>query len=442
MEEYHGTFGSPYRREEKTQSWGDLDEEDPGVLCGFLAPYPAGYFICFLVASEGCFVLAGVLAYEEHAPHLIVGLDTAHPFHRLQQVLISALGFVDTFACMVGVVGLYFTRNVAPAILTATLGISQVMMSTLCIAFVLVWRALLAGLVAPWLGFMMAFEPSQEQESLQAVLGVTYIALNVYLVWVLASVVMAVLRQTMDSEEQIRQRDAQERYERLQLAHTMGYPDVNDMPPSVGMNQVLLGCFPLEITVTTYIVLMCVLCFWWLLKLIFLGHSSGGWAFLTTTPHVSVTFWLEIFIYLLSVTFSVLALSAMVLRNQRVGVQDGMEAMRVQKRCTIIMLIYLIISILRFAFFIPITGMVLVAQDICGLYVRGMSELGIASYANVPVHCSLGELTNLAIIAGTILWDGYLLCGVLWLWEAYRTEYQFHGFTAAKGYGAAEPPAA
>jgi len=119
-----------------------------------------------------------------------------------------------------------------------------------------------------------------------------------------------------------------------------------------------------------------------------------------------------------------------VLARQRQG-DGGAQALNLHKRCTVVVLLYFLISVLRFAFFIPVTGMAFAAKDVCGLYGRGLADIALSGVWGynpaATLHCGPGDLLVLAATLAVLLLDAYLVWGVLRLWHLYRAQYLLSG---------------
>lgn len=211
----------------------------------------------------------------------------------------------------------------------------------------------------------------------------------------------------------------------LEHAHLAGYPNpADEMHQTIDHHPVLFGCLPLEQVVGAYTLAMLLACLWWLVNLFESGYSSGGWAFLTAPLEVNFTFWLEVCVYSITVAFSIFAVLAMIM-NTNAHHYEEEEALKIQKRCTIVILVYFIASIMRFAFFIPITGMVVAAKNVCNFYMKMAANIALdrPKYSiGAPLHCTQEDWLILAGTIGTLLLDAYLVWGVLRLWQTYRAE--------------------
>jgi len=421
--EYPADYLAPSLQEDlfEPAACEEKGDTEPRILCGMLTPVPTGFFISFVIACEGCFVLSNLLGPQSGAPSIIPGLDMRNPFHELQQGLLEAVGIADLFACVATMVGLWLTRKAMPRLLRRCMEVKQAQLSTSCLGLILGYRALLTVLVPFWFGFMIAYDPDQRQGLIVLVMAF-YLAFNVYFVWVVLSVWMYALDESQELESRLQQQDADEKMKLLGQAYAAGYPPASSPSPLImEASPVMFGFLPLERTVTVYIAVLCVACVWWFVHILLYDGSSGGWAFFTRLPPVNLTFWLEIFVYLLTAIFSLIMLATLAFRrDDGEGIE---EPLRVRKRITVMTMLYFIVSLMRFAFFIPITGMAIAMQDLCGLYQHGLWDVSVGRHVNQPVHCTLADGTTLLAVLLTFLLDGYLVWGVLRLWQNLRAKY-------------------
>lgn len=365
-------------------------------------------------------MLANLLGTDSGAPSIMPGLDPKNPFADAQRGLLQAVGIADLAACLVTMTGTWLTRREMPKTLRRCMDIPQARLSTACLASVLTFRALLTVAIAPWFGFMMAFDHQRQHEGVQMFLMVSYITFSGYFVWVLVWILMYAVDESRALEQRLREQDKEERMDLLRQAHLAGYPSSTETPGMImEASPVLFGCLPLERTVTVYIAIVCAACIWFFVRIFFFDGSGGGWAFFTRLPNVNVTFWLEFFLYILTVLFSFFVLHFLVVRREEAEMESPLRA---RKRLTLMLLLYFVVSILRFALFIPVTGMAIVSEDICGLFSHALDDLSLTGYMS-PLHCTSGDSMTLLVVLAIILLDGYLIYGVLQLWQTVRAEY-------------------
>jgi len=387
---------------------------------------PAGYFISFLVALEGVMMLLNRYVFDNtmQTPFLLDSLDDGHnPFSGVLKGLLMALAFGDIALAMGAVLGLYLATRAVPRWLRVPYWV-QTTVPGVTIGALLVWRLLVAVAAAPWVGVWLAFAPPDHDRVGVIVVSIVYIAVNVCIAWSLVPVVSAAARESREMQMHDAEAMEGERQALLARAQIPGYPEVllEDKP-------VLFGCVPLELTVGTYALFLCVGSLWCLVFLISEGRSVGGWAFLTGVPKVDVTLWLEVLIFAITFVFSLLALGTMLVYPRALNeweeeedVQEDLASSR--KRCAHVFLAYLVASVLRFALFIPTTGMALLAEDICGFYSRGVSQILTAATpyrAGAPMRCGHDWLGAISILLVFCV-DAYLIVGSLRLWQRYRAQ--------------------
>lgn len=419
----YGNFDPAVQEDVFTPAKYDDEESDgPRILCG-LTTTPSGLLVSFLFAVEGCFWLANLFAAPSGASSNLPGLHADNPYRNLQEELLQALGLADTAACVLILVGVYLTRNAIPKQVRRFLDVTQVRIASGSLGLALAFRTILLVSISPWFGFMMAYD-NQMYNVLRYIFVVMYMAFIGATLWVLLSITMSSLDIAQKVEERLKREEAEERMNLLGQAYACGYPCPTEPPPLLMEDPpTLFGCLPLERTVTLYMVLVLVACIIWFVRLVLKGGSSGGgWALLTNLPSTGETKMLEIFLYGLTVLATLLTLSVIVIQRRELELTGN--AWRMRKRITVTLLIYYIVSILRFAFFIPITGMAIAAKDVCRLYSHALQDLSITSYFVTPIHCVGDDLVALLLVLGTALLDGYMIFGgVLALWRTTRAQY-------------------
>jgi len=392
-------------------------------MCGLLTPMPAGFLISFLIAVEGCFVLANLFGTQSGASSILPGLQQDNPYRNVQLVLLEAVGIADLVACVALMVGLWLTRKYMPKLVRRFLDVTQVRVALCSVGLTLGFRAVLLVAVAPWLGFMMAFD-NRNNGDIRVMLMVLYLALSTYIVWIIVNIFMDALEATQRLQERLTQMDAEERQNLLGQAYASGWPcPTEDMPKLMEVSPTLFGCLPLEPVVLLYMGATLVASVWWLVDNFLNGGGSGGWAFFTRLPQVKSTLTIEIFIYMMTIVASFLALGVMFFQSHR----DRDDPWRKHKRRTFTTLIYFVVSCMRFAFFFPVTGMAIAAKDVCSMYSRGLSDLSLNTYVIAPLHCSAEDFLTLLSVSVTFVLDAYLIWGVLKLWQTIRTEYVIGG---------------
>lgn len=417
----------PYEYDAQEQGTALGTQESQAVIktLGGVPALPAGYFISFLVALEGVMMLVNRYVFDNtmQSPFLLDALDDGHnPFSGVLKDFLAVLAFGDVTLAVGAVLGLYLATRPLPRSLRVPYWV-QTTVPSLTLGALLAWRLLVAVAAAPWVGVWLAFAPPDYDRVGVILVSIAYIAVNVCIAWSLVPVVAAAAR-----ESQLTQlRDAEvmdgERQALVARAQIPGYPELllEDKP-------VLFGCLPLELTVGAYASFLCIGSLWCLVLLFEEGRSVGGWAFLTGVPKVDVTFWLEVLIFVITFVFSLLAMGAMLFypwANNEWEEEDAQEELASsRKRRTHYFLAYLVASVLRFALFIPTTGMALLAKDICGFYSRGVSQVLTAATpyrAGAPMRCGHDWLGAISVLVVFFV-DAYLIVGSFRLWRRYRAD--------------------
>mmetsp|Transcript_51090 Transcript_51090/g.158274 ORF Transcript_51090/g.158274 Transcript_51090/m.158274 type:complete len:472 (-) Transcript_51090:118-1533(-) len=403
----------------------DDERDEPRIMCGMLTPQPAGFVISFLIACEGCFVLANLIGTQSGASSLLPGLHQKNPYRDVQLVLLEIVGIANLVACLAIMLGLWLSRKPMPKLLRKTLDISQVRIVGSALGFALIYRALLVVVVAPWFGFMMAFE-DRRSSGLRLFLMVAYIAYSAYVLATLFQIVLNAVAECWKLQERLTRQDREERRNLIGQAYSVGWPCPTEPPPLISeATPTLFVCFPLEPMVIFYTGLMVLFCIVWFIHLFLTGGGGGGWAFFTRLPRVHSTLGLEFFVNVVTVLFSLLALSALLFKRQTVEQSDA--PWRTRKRTIVTLLLYFIVSVMRFAFFFPITGMAIAAKDVCGLYTHSIQDLAVSTYVVPPLHCTGGDVWAVASVLVTFCLDAYFIWGVLKLWQISRAEFVVAG---------------
>lgn len=412
----------------------DLNDANEFLCCGLLSPLPAGYCVCFLALVEGLVILFDVMGVIDQDSGLFSGLDQRNPFAAFEWKLLGIMGTGDLVFALFGACGLWLSTNVMP-FTVRYFDLNHASICSTCINLFVVWRGIVAVIVAPWVGLMLAFEPDTYDKTQYVFWTVVYVAACVYVLWVLIFVARACIAESQLVQEFLRM---QARDERQQLVERSRMNDVDITNPE---DTEIFGCLPLEPTLAVYMLVLMLGHFMSLVYLLGSGRTLGGWAFLTQVPNVDMTYWLEALVYFFSSAFSLLGFCGIIFYRSAMDSEDevkqrmlqagsGQDAVgysedlelssKMRKRCAVFVLMYLIETICRFALFFPITGMVLLEKNVCGYYVRGLASVSIAKAASVPMHCTSQDVATVVLLTLVMLLDLYLVNGICRLWFLYR----------------------
>jgi len=404
-------------------------EKDEPVVCGVVPIMTAGYLVCSVVMAEGLFLLLDMGADVSGANVGVVGMDAQNPYHHAQRIVLIVVGFVDVFMALAAAVGLWIAGGAPLEALGDRL---QGNLPAFGIGILLAWRIATTVAIAPWLGFLMAFEPAEYARGQCLLVALAYIALNVYMLWVL-SVTHKEVAQRGAYLQQLLASVQAERF--LLVGRARATPGGDELV----RHPKLLGCVPLELAIAAYALAVCVACTWSFIALCIYGSARGGWAVLTgsVVHHPGGAFWLEAVVYSVPAVLGGLAVSAILTHPQLSQEETGSRA-----RCSFLILLFLIGSIARYAAFIPITAMQLADSDICGLYTYGLSRVASHAAENPlwsTTRCSEHEVVALVAVVLALVLDAYLISGVFRLWQAYHEGQLFAADSAARvkvnGYG-------
>jgi len=199
---------------------------------------------------------------------------------------------------------------------------------------------------------------------------------------------------------------------------------------------------PLEEAIAGYILLVGAFSLYSFVSLVCFGHGTGAWAWITKTPGMRDTVWIEVLLDITGVALACVGLAAVqchrVARsaerrdsaalqnlNQQVAFPAPMNDNRsAKKRATLVFLGFLLFSVLRFLLFVPITGVSLVVSDVCGSYVHIAALISTSRHvvSNLaPMHCAPRDICTLLIVFAVIGLDAYCLSGTYTLWSKYRS---------------------
>lgn len=376
-------------------------------LLGMLTPIPSGYLICAIIAVEGAFLVFDLNDPFGGATTSMTGVTRHNPWYSMQWLLLEVLSLGDLVAAGVGAVGLWLATHSLPLML-GKLQRWDAVLSLSLVGALVAWRVLVTLAVVPWVGFMIAFEPAEYVRWTRILGAVIYLLFNLFLTVLLFSV----FRAASDSNEHLQA----ERQQLLQRAEELKGDRASRK------EVVLVGGLPLEGTVGLYILAVFTISLLLLWKVLSTKNSGAGWAFFSRFAQGATdTYIIEILAYVLSASFAFLAGCAVIVHRIMEGQHDKNTAL-LAKRCTALVLAFSLASLLRFAFFVPITGMALVSGNICGLYVRLMAALSLESRLaqGAALHCTVGDTATVGLMLIVLFVDAYFIRGVLQLWQRYR----------------------
>lgn len=200
---------------------------------------------------------------------------------------------------------------------------------------------------------------------------------------------------------------------------------------------------PLEEAVAVYILLVGVLSVYGICFLIYFHNGAGGWAWVVHVPGWTWSRWIEAALDALALPLVVLGLVAVDMHRQarsaerrsrlqagaqHTGAPDVLpdtseETRRRKKRASLLLLCFTIFDALRFAFFVPVTGLALLTADLCGFYVHGVAgitaEVPLVSQNLAPLYCHTRDVVILLAALAVALFEGYCLYGTYSLWRSY-----------------------
>lgn len=361
-----------------------------GYVCG-IAVIPCSYLVCAYLIFEGLYLLR-----KERPLQLGLAGDSS----KSESGYLYLLAWGDVMAAVIGAIGIWASSKMHSTVAIAGSGI------------LLGWRCLVCVSFAPWAGIMLAFSsPTTDKVSMFAFVCI-YFALSIFLVYILMMAFRQVMSITMCFQQHL---DAQAERKMLLIAgeswagnFDIGGEGMIDME----VEPVLFGVLPLAETVSLYAAVIAAACMWNFLHLMITRESSGGWAFFSSTPEVSTTFWLEILLWPLSFCCAFVGLA---------GASKFCESVFVEeKQSTDSLFVFLLGSMLRFALLFAVTGMSVIEKNTCGFYANGLATLAynspLAPRNGFWIHCLSNEYFFLAGALACCTLDGYLILATFQLW--------------------------
>lgn len=380
---------------------------------GVLTALAAGTLVCCLVLLEGVFVITDSGRGEASRTRAAAGLQVGNSFHRAEWALLEALGIGDLSAAGLGLVGIALAAGTS---LPPNLAMRRESAAGGAVGAMLAWRALVTIAIVPWIGFLLVFDPPEVSRWPRALAALVYLAVNMYLLQVLVHTYVVARRESRLLEEEFSLGIAGDCREALAAgAGRSGLAESN----------VLFWCLPLDLTVAMYAVVSSVASLYRIIALLQTSRSSGGWAWLMTAGDaVTSTFWLEAIGYATTVIIAACAAGAIIahwrLDRKVIEYQEDLAAqVPARRRCAGLLFLFFATSSLRFALWVPVTGMAMAGRDLCGWYVQGLASVALGSRGGsigAADRCSAAELAVLVSSLAFLALDAYLLSAIQHLW--------------------------
>mmetsp|Transcript_15786 Transcript_15786/g.43145 ORF Transcript_15786/g.43145 Transcript_15786/m.43145 type:complete len:502 (-) Transcript_15786:143-1648(-) len=413
-----------------------IDEEMAGYhTCYCLSPIIAGYIICSLTLLEGVVVLAHVTGVIRKDEGLFEGLDSHSPFFNTQWALLGLLGNVDLFAFACGTLGLWLSTNLMPWLFSKYRAWHADFVS-LSVGFLFGWRVLVTIAAPVWVGIMLAFEQASFDTKVYTFWTLVYSAVNLATLWSM----MLIYRVAIAGGKAMEEADRAQAHVERQIFVQHAFARPNDGTPRPYLDErdnFMFGCLPLELTVGAYTFVLLAVSIIWLFE----GRTVGGWMFPLSPPDVVHTRGLEELMFIWTAVFAMIGLIGIFFFRQAMHMEDdALEelcgqgsttqayseelelAVKSKRRSMSAMLLFFLANALRFCMFIPMTGLVLIAQDFCGIYVYSMGIISLRTPAvhPVPMHCTSKEWEALVVVGALMALDAYFAFGIYRLWRMYR----------------------
>lgn len=406
-----------------------VDESIPEhtVCCGCVRALTAGYVVSFLVLLEGVFVLVHVIRILGVPPPWWAVLSDHNPFANVQSVLLLSLGIGDVSFALLGAAGLWMSSDASsvPRHLWS-------MQSTIVrwpVVLLAWWRLAVAFVAAPCVGVVLAFEPPAFGKAHVFQSTLVYVAVSVFFVYLLLASYRQACTQSALLQYQLRLL-ARGRKGGEQQGFVGADPHGLSLglggSPMLGTHvarleaPVLFLCFPLEWVVAAYSLTYGAVSFICLAR-VCSGQTVGGWAWMVSAPTVDTMTPVEGAAYLLGGISCLFGIISIAVRHVASNT-DLAESIKVSKRSTCAMLTFFVTGVLRLSMFIPVTVMVLVECDLCGIYVRGIASTSLHAQrtASSQFHCGQGDVSRMFSVVCWSLFDIIMVRAVCLLWQDYR----------------------
>lgn len=429
-EYYEDRANAAYFRENEPEH---NERHHSGLVCG-IDPAAMGYLVCFLVLVEGVILVFHATGVIDHRNSMFSGLSNNNPFAGIQWTLLGVFGFGDIITAVLAGFGIWLSLRAMPVNWTKSVGFHEYHAGSaqLFVGVFLIFRALATLFVGPWVGIMLAFEPSDFDKVPYLFWTMFYLAFSIFTLWALVQVYRFVVAESERVQEELNREVATRRQLYISMASKGHHRLFED-------GEQLFYCLPLELTLGVYAIVAALAFLVFFIQHVATGKTIGAWAFLLPSTPVDMTWWIEFVVYSVSFAFAMAALGGIIGHNtaleQKEGaIQEGQsggayyneelaDAMRMERRSIFAVLIFFIFSLLRIAFFIPITGMTLITRDTCGIYVYALSSISVSRPGgSAPLHCSGSDFFALLVVLGFVAFDAYMTWGYLRLWREYREQ--------------------
>lgn len=181
-------------------------------------------------------------------------------------------------------------------------------------------------------------------------------------------------------------------------------------------------CFRLEWVVAAYSLMFGAACFLCLARICATGRTVGGWAWMASVPvDVNMMAPVEGVAYFLGVISCLVGFVGMAFRHMTSDTGPA-EVARVAKRTAGAMLIFFLASVLRLSMFIPITVMVLVEGDVCGVYAWGITSTSLSGQRTTSslFNCRQVDVSKMLSVVVWGLLDIFMVRLVCLFWQDCR----------------------
>lgn len=388
------------------------------VLC-HLSPMVVFYVMFFLMFVEGILLIS---PYDK----LFQGFDAKNPFREPMEAVCKVFGVIDLITILIGCLGMYMRQN--KVLYWFNLREHHSTVASACTGTVCAWRFILCILIAPLLGTALAFQPATFDQTTVMFEALGYIAVNLFLCWALLIVHRVISVASDELQEEIDNEIAQERTQLLADLYASG-----PGPHYIMQETEMFMCLPLDASVFAYLFAGMVLSLGWYIDKKAFRHTVGGWMAPLGSPSVPITMTIEEYTYLFSsLTLFMGIIGMCFFRAAReeelqarvaspIGYNEKLEyAIKNQRRSLFFMLTSFIAGVFRYALFIPITGMSLLATDVCGLYIHSIASLSLKATTMPGTHCSGKDVSLIFVVITLMAMDAYGLWGFFRLWRHYR----------------------
>jgi hypothetical protein len=401
----------------------------------------AGYLIALLTIGEGIFVLCSITGRLGPSWDIVSYLSKESPLFTVQRAFLWVLGVADIFLAALAVLGLLTARCALP------LGLHRIQdpeTSSLCVLALIPWRLLVTVVLAPWLGTMLAFSTLPTATKVLTIgAALVYMALNFFFLWTLVLAAQVVWQGACRLQQRLVRNDGEERRARVQLLRYL---------EGIGYEEPLymFGRIPLDFIIFVYALVLLAVGWWGFLHVSVTGHTLGGWAALSSVVAPGALVFdstpalLEMFDYLLCDAVGLIGLLGLLAhRIATVFLDDYSESLlKMRRRCSYVLTFFFVANCVRFVLFIPVTGMALAASNVCGFYLRTLSDNMAYKYYIAPMHCTLDDALSLSVMATLLALDAYLLWGSWQVsqrcYSGYLRQLQLLTFDGSSSYGAAQ----